>query len=277
MHHFLFQQSIEDPTAAQGALVTLAPNQAEDWSQALSYYRETFAGKDLLQREMARIKDALGDAGSDSSIADSSLDRSLIEILEGAAPVYRAEWWRGHDRSNRLWIDQLLPLLTEHEQFLKTRLSDAYKVEWPDVRIRADIVCHANWAGAYTTLYPTRITISSSDSDQTPGESLELIFHEASHALVGRIQEAIRDRVRRIGKLLPRKSLWHAVLFYTTGEIVRTVLPAYNPYANSHGLWTRTWPDHLSALEREWKPYLDGDREFDTAIAALVNELAVDP
>ena len=277
LHHFLFQQSIADPIAGQVASVTLAPNQAEDWSQAISYYRESFASKDLLHREMARIKNALGDAGNDSSIGATSLDGNLLKILEAAAPVYRAEWWKGHDRSNRLWIDQLLPLLTQHEQFLKTRLSDVYKVEWPDTRIRADIVCHANWAGAYTTLYPTRITISSGDSDQPPGESLELIFHEASHALVGRIEEAISDRARRIGKLLPRKSLWHAVLFYTTGEIVRTVLPVYDPYAHTHGLWTRAWPDHLSALESEWKPYLDGDREFDAAIAALVDELAVDP
>ena len=65
--------------------------------------------------------------------------------------------------------------------------------------------------------------------------------------------------------------------FSTTGEIVRTVLPAYNPCAHAHGLWTRAWPDHLSALESEWKPYLDRDREFDAAIAALVDELAVDP
>ena len=277
LHHFLFQQSIEDPTAAQVAIATLSPNQAEDWSQAISFYRKTFAGKDLLQREMARIKNALGGVDSDSSIAATGLDRSLREVLEPAAPVYRAEWWKGHDRSNRLWIDQLLPLLTEHEQFLKTRLSDVYGVAWPDAQIRADIVCHANWAGAYTTLYPTRITISSEDSDQPPGERLELIFHEASHALVGKIQEAISARVRRIGKLLPRKSLWHAVLFYTTGEIVRTVVPAYNPYANTHGLWSRAWPDHLSVLESEWMPYLDGDREFDAAIAALVDELAVDP
>ena len=29
------------------------------------------------------------------------------------------------------------------------------------------------------------------------------------------------------------------------------------------------WPDHLGACEREWKPYLDGEREFDAAIRAL--------
>ncbi len=277
LHHFLFQQSIEDPNAGQVALAALGPNQAEDWSKAIVYYRETFAGKNLLQREMARIKNALGDAGSDSLFSATGLDGDLVEILEAAAPVYRAKWWKSHDRSNRLWIDQLLPLLTQHEQLLKTRLSDAYKVEWPDARIGADVVYHANWAGAYTTLYPTRITISSEDSDPPPEEGLELLFHEASHSLIGWVEGAIGDRVRSIGKLLPRKSLWHAVLFYTTGEVLREVLPGYTPYAHRHGLWDRAWPGHLGALESEWKPYLNGDREFDAAVRALVDELAVDP
>ena len=127
LHHILFQQSVEDPNAGQVAMVALAPNRAEDWSQAIRYYTETFGGKNLLQREMARIKNALGDAGSDSSIAATSLDRELIQTLEAAAPVYRTEWWQSHDRSNQFWIEQLLPLLAQHEQSRHpTRLS----AEW---------------------------------------------------------------------------------------------------------------------------------------------------
>ena len=30
-------------------------------------------------------------------------------------------------------------------------------------------------------------------------------------------------------------------------------------------------------LEAEWKPYLNGNREFETAIGAQVNRLTVDP
>ena len=277
LHHFLFHLSIEDPAAEHVTLDRLEPNQAEDWSQAVSYYRKTFEGKDLLQREMTRIKNALGDAGNDSSIGVTSLDAELARVLEAAAPVYRAHWWTSHDQSNRLWVDQLVRLITINESLVKTRLSEVYQVEWPDARIRADVVYHANWAGAYTTLYPTRITISSKDDDQSAEERLELLFHEASHALVGKIQDAIGDRLHSVEKILPRKSLWHAVLFYTTGEIVRSVLPGYTPYAHTHGLWDRAWPDHLSALESEWKPYLDGDKEFDAAIASLVDVLAVDP
>ena len=273
LHHFLFWQAAKEwPNESTGSIALSAPH-ALAWGQALEYYGERFHGKDLLQRDMAEIKNALGDVGNTQSVEGSSLDAGLARVLEGAAAVYRAAWWSGHDRSNRSRIRQLVPLVLQHERWLKARLSDTYKTKWPDAGIPTDVVFHANWAGAYTTLYPTRITISSEDSDQPPPASLELLFHEASHGLVERVRASISGRARSLGKLLPRKSLWHAVLFYSTGEIVRQRFPGYTPYAMRHGLWERAWPDHLGALEKEWQPYLDGQRDFDSAISALVDEL----
>ena len=277
LHHFLFQHAVEQPPADMTGLSKLAPEHVQGWSTALGHYREQFAGKDLLERDMARIKNALGDAGNARSLNATGLDVGLVVALEMAAPVYRAVWWQAHDRSNRSRIDRLIPLIARHEGRLGVRLSEIYETEWPDTRIQTDVVFHANWAGAYTTLYPTRITISSEDAGEPPLESLEILFHEVSHALVDKVRAAISQRTRSLGKLLPRKSLWHAVLFYSTGEIVREGIPGYTPYALKHGLWERAWPDHLDVLEREWKPYLDGDRDFEAAIEALVDGLAVDP
>ncbi len=255
----------------------LTPSQAEAWSRALGYYAEAFRGKDLLQRDMAAIKNALSDSGNDFSLEERNLDPDIVKVLEAAAPVYRILWRREHDPSNRAWIRRLRPLLTEHEEVLKERLATVYATAWPERAIRVDIVFHANWAGAYTTLYPTRITIASSDHNRPAAEGLETLFHEASHALIGTIREAIGERTRSLGKLLPRRTLWHAVLFYSTGEIVRRRIPGYTPYALEHGLWERVWPDHLNVLEAAWKPYVDGNRELDAAIEALVDGLAVDP
>ena len=277
LHHFLFQYAVERSADDRAGPIKLTPEQASDWDSALSYYREQFQGEDLLRRDMAVIKNALADAGNERSLDSSGLDSELVAALEAAAPIYRAVWWQGHDRSNRSRIDQLLPLVTRHEDWLKVRLSDIFRTEWPEPRIRTDVVFHANWAGAYTTLHPTRITISSQDSSQPPQESLEILFHEASHALISKVRASISERARSLGKLLRRKSLWHAVLFYSTGEVVRQRVPGHTPYAVKHGLWERAWPDHLAVLEKEWKPYLDGNREFDAAIGALVEALVVDP
>ena len=276
LHHFLYRQAFDSAADKSAASMPSARAQAEAWNRALDYYQTAFAGKDLLQRDMAIIKNALSDAGSAASLKIAGLDADLTAVLEAAAPAYRARW-REHDLRNRAWIRRLRPLLAEHERVLKGRLSSAYATAWPERAIRADIVFHANWAGAYTTLYPTRITIASNDPDESAAESLEILFHEASHVLIGKIREAISEQARSIGRLLPRKTLWHAVLFYTTGEIVRRRIPGYTPYALRHGLWERAWPDHLDALEAAWRPYLDGGRELDAAIRELVAGLAVAP
>ena len=277
LHHFLFQLAVERPAEDIAAPSKLAPTQTQDWRKALTHYREHFEGKDLLDRDMAAIKNALGDAGNARSLDATSLDIGLVDALEMAAPVYRTVWWTAHDRSNRSLIERLIPLVARHEGWLRVRLSEIYRTEWPGSRIQTDVVFHANWAGAYTTLYPTRITVSSDDAGEPPPESLEILFHEASHAMIERVQASISQRTRTLGMLLPRKSLWHAVLFYSTGEVVRECIPGYTPYALEHGLWERVWPAHLDVLEREWKPYLQGNRRFDVAIEALVNELAVPP
>lgn len=273
LHHFLiWQAATAAPNESTGSIGLSAP-QALAWRQALEFYRDRFDGDDLLQPAMVEIKNVLGDAGNSQSIVDSGLEAGLVQALEEAAPVYRALWWDEHDRSNRSRIGQLDSVVPQHERPLKARLSDTYKTKWPETRIPTDVVFHANWAGAYTTLYPMRITISSEDSDQSSPEGLELLFHEASHGLIERVRTAISRRARSLGMLLPRKSLWHAVLFYSTGEIVRQRFPGYTPYAMRHSLWERVWPDHLGALEREWKPYLDGHKDFESAINALVDDL----
>lgn len=273
LHHFLLWQAASRRRNESNGSIALRVPQALAWRQALDFYGEQFHGNDLLQPRMAEIKNVLGGAGNSRSIRWASLDAGLVKALEVAAPVYRAVWWDGHDQRNRSRISQLLPLVSEHERWLKARLAAIFRTSWPDTRIATDVVFHANWAGGYTTLYPTRITVSSEDSDQSPAEGLELLFHEASHGLIERVRASISRRVRASGKLLPRKSLWHAVLFYSTGEMIRERIPGYTPYATRHGLWERAWPDHLNALESKWKPYLDGHEEFGSAINGLVDEL----
>ena len=277
LHHFLFQRAVERPVDNFAALSNLAPEQTQDWSKALTYYREQFDGKDLLDRDMVVLKNALGDAGNARSLNATGLDGGLVGALEMAAPVCRAVWWAAHDRSNRSYIERLIPLIARHEDKLKVRLSEIFRTEWPGPNIQTDVVFHANWAGAYTTLYPTRITVSSEDAGEPAPENLEILFHEVSHALIDKVQASISYRTRSLGTLLPRKSLWHAVLFYSTGEIVRERIPGYTPYALKHGLWERVWPDHLGVLEREWKSYLVGNRGFEDALEAVVDGLAVDP
>jgi hypothetical protein len=127
------------------------------------------------------------------------------------------------------------------------------------------------------------ITISSTDERNQGPAALEVLFHEASHALSGGVRDAIARECRTQSKPIPR-DLWHALLFYTTGEVIQRALQAqetpdsasvepYLPYAYRNGLFARDWQGYQHLLERYWQPYLDGKTDFDTAVMHLVSAL----
>jgi hypothetical protein len=49
------------------------------------------------------------------------------------------------------------------------------------------------------------------------------------------------DRLRGHNDRVHKGELWHEVLFYTSGELVRERIPGYVPFADENGLWTRVW------------------------------------
>ncbi len=149
-------------------------------------------------------------------------------------------------------------------------------------------MAYANWAGAYTTVDPLRVTISSLDQRNQGAQALEVLFHEGSHGIAEAVQTAIIRECRQRDKPIPR-DLWHALVFYTTGEVIRTVLAGYSAtqgdkggsvpgngytaYAVREGLYQRGWKNYLDLLQRFWQPYLDGKASFDDAIARMVSAL----
>jgi len=277
----------------------LAAAEQKTWEGAVSYYVANYAEKDLLfTTELIQMKDQLGDfedcdelSGRKRKFCDAGLPPNLTQVLEAVAPVYRAHLWPEHDRANRRWIFQVAPLVREQGVGLSERLADIYQTRWPHQKIRVDVVAYANWAGAYTTVDPLRVTISSLDSRNQGPQALEVLFHEGSHGIAEPVQAAIIRECRQRDKPIPR-DLWHALVFYTTGEVIRTVLTSssatpqdkggsvsgnggagYSAYAVREGLYQRGWKNYLELLQRFWQPYLDGKASFDDAIARMVSSL----
>jgi hypothetical protein len=158
---------------------------------------------------------------------------------------------------------------------LKKDLAAAYQTDWPTTPIRVDVAEYANWSGAYTTLGPTHITISSVSAGNQGDAAIEILFHEASHAMIRKIRTALTDEMMAQHKLLRTREFWHAVLFYTAGEMVRRHLDAYTPYAVKNGLYDRAWAGAPEVLDKDWKPYLDGKIELATAVHRLVVDYGV--
>jgi len=313
LHHTLYRQARLQRSSAAGAnavnatagMTSLSPAEARAWNSALAFYSKTYADKDLtVSLEMILIKNQLGDfetcedlSGTRKKNCDAGLPAQLTQTLESAAPVYRAHLWSEHDRSNRRWIAAVAPLVRRSGLDLSHRLAEIYETAWPKERIRVDVASFASSTGAYTTLDPLRVTISATDARNQGAEALEVLFHEASHGIADVVQDAIFRECRQRDKPIPR-DLWHALLFYTTGEVIRPVAanspaPAtsssspdpsssspsssissgYVPYAVREGLYKRGWENYLRLLTQYWQPYLDGRVDFSDAVAHMVSAL----
>jgi hypothetical protein len=297
LHHVLYQQARvklklvparQESVAGSAAFALegverLTAAEAAAWNAAVDFYGREYAGRDLVfASDLIILKNRLAEWEAEATLETSGLRPQVVQTLERAAGVYRARWWEAHDRANREWIAAAAPLVREYGVELARQLAAVYDTPWPAEKIRVDVAVQANWAGAYTTLDPLRVTMSSRDARNQGWAALEVLFHEASHGIAARVRDAIARECRARNKPIPR-DLWHALLFYTTGDVVRRAvrLPAsagkpgeaYQTYAQRHGLYTRGWQNFERLLERYWQPYLDGRVEFERAVTRMVAAL----
>ena len=268
LDRFLYEQALADP----------APDAVTpEWTTALDYYRKKFIKGTPPSGEVVRLHDRLSELEASESLKGSGLDPELIAILDTAAPVYRARWWPAHDRGNRAWIDAVSPMLSKYSADLKHDLAKAYATTWPSMPIRVDVCEYANWAGAYTTIDPSHITISSVAKGNQGDAALEMLFHEGSHTIFKKVLDAMGAEARAQNKLYRRRDVWHAILFYTTGEVVRRQLKGYVPYATKNNLYERGWQGVPEILDKDWMPYLDGKIDMATAIGRIIADYGIDP
>lgn len=277
------------------SLIDFPAAEISAWQRAVIFYSKDLAQRDLLlngdmeniNNQLALMETCPDLEGKTSPGCKSGLRSDLVEALESAAPVYRTHWWSEQDRANREWVGQVGPMIQRMGVALSGQLAEIYQRPWPTERIRVDVVRYAGPYGAYTSLGPTHVTVSSRDTRNGGVYGFEVLFHEASHALASGVNEAIAHAFRDRDKPIPR-DLWHALLFYTTGEIVRRdvevgtmTLPreksgaagGYVPYAARFGLYSGSWERFRASLDLYWRPYLDGRVSFDTAIARLAEDL----
>ena len=276
----------EAATAATAARPERGDSASRDWNAAVEYYQHEFSNRDLLvDGSMVAIYDRLGElegcadlSGRGKPACASGLRPEMIAILEGAAPIYRSHGWEQDDKVNRDWIASVAPLVRQMGGTLAEQLAAVYHGDWPRKPMRVDVVSYGGLFGSYTTLDPTHITISSTDPRNQSYAGFEVLFHEASHALASAVFHGIAKECRARDIPIPR-DLWHALLFYTTGQLVKQMLEqkklaaSYTPYAYRYGLFDRGWQNYQHVLEASWQPYLDGKVSFDRALAQVVEGL----
>jgi hypothetical protein len=103
------------------------------------------------------------------------------------------------------------------------------------------------------------------------------------------VENAITRECRQRDKPIPR-DLWHALVYYTTSEVLRPVMQEAGPDPQSGDMilprqvnmsrmppdlrekfTQRGWEEYIRLLNIYWQPYLDGKVNFEDAIAHLIS------
>ena len=268
LHHFV-------RAAARGgpAPTVLSDEESRPWAEGVEFYKQYAARDLLLDAGMVDVKSALRGAEGKPSLDGIEIDAALKATLERLMPIYRRRWWPEHDRTNRAWIAAVQPLLDRHGTALSQALTRTYETTWPSDPVPVDVSVTAGPNGAYTTGPPTHVTMSSTDRSLQGLASLEMLFHESSHSPVSNLFLRVREAATEQNVPVPPQ-LWHAVLFYTAGELTSRELTAngvaYSAYADQ-GLYTNLCGAGCrEKIAEHWTPRLDGKRSVGDSLSALV-------
>ena len=282
LHHFLYvlgrvEAKMPDikreavagaPADEAEGLSTLSDADRQAWREAVSAYANGLSKLDMVfSRPLYDVTNALRRAPSDRPLAAATLDPAVVTALERAAPVYRRVWWPRHRESNRTWLQSMQDPLKKYGPQLLAYVTRVYQEPWMKDGFPVNLSGWSNWSGAYSTA-DSLLVIATQNPGNQGLHGFEIMFHEAMHQW----DEEIDSRMKKIATANGLKFndlLSHAMIFYTTGEAMKTVVPSHVPYAEIAGIWKGRMGAFKPALDAHWKPYLEGKTTLDEALLAL--------
>lgn len=264
---------------------TLAPAEAEQWHKALGYYDSHFDSDNLFDHFTEAMPALHGLGPTQVPPTTTDIDQGWQSHLVLAAPIYKARFWPDHERKDRAYVERMRPLIAAHGAWFAKRLVAVYGTPLPTGPIDVDVTPAVPLFGGFTRGEPpytgeheALITLSSEDPAYAGDTGVEMLFHEVSHLLVGRVQEGLEASAKRQGRKVGGR-LWHDVIFYTAGHLTQERFgPTYVPYAErpTSQLFDGAAHPTVVLLKRCWQPYLDGRTTLDAAIDAIVASLPAD-
>lgn len=283
LHHFLYvlgrvEAKMPDitreavagaPADEAGGLALLSEAERQAWRDAVALYAKGLSRQDtVFDDALVTVTNTMRRAAEASSAATLKIDAALAAALDRAAPIYRKAWWPRHRDGNRAWLQSMQDPLKQYGPPLLAYVARAYQEPWMTGGFPVQISAWSNWAGAYSTS-ESLLVIGTRNKGNAGLHGFEIMFHEAMHQW----DEEIYARMTSIAKANNLKipnQLSHAMIFYTTGEAMRTVVATHVPYADVAGIWKGRMGAFKPALDAHWKPYLDGKGTLDDALSALL-------
>ena len=272
------RQSVGSPLLLPDS--SLREDERSAWDEARDAYTPLAKLNLIFDERLIRINNALSRAGDVQLLPSGTVEPDVLAVLNAAAPVYRSHLWDQHRAANEKWITDFSPMVLQHAVAVTSVLAAAYQVKWPSDPILVDLACESGPTLAYTTggrPGTAGHTVIAPTKASDPDVAFEIVFHEASHTVDGHIMQMVDDEAAR-QHVKADPELWHTIIFYTAGEVVRRELgrqndPTYKPYANRVDLYQSAgWQKLQKALETDWQPYLDRKVDLKTAMRDVVRD-----
>jgi hypothetical protein len=278
LHHFLRAEARRQGRGAElvQPLDSLAAPEREVWTAALDAYRP-LAGRSLLfDQDLVRLHVALAGIDGEGELPPGLVGAELSRALNGAAPVFRARHWAARARTNYEWIARTRPAVERLGVRVTDALAAAHQRAWPAHPVLVGVTSETGPDLAYTTSAapPGFCGLTAINPSVAPGspEAIECVFHEAAHVLDATLVRWVEEESARQG-VEPPDDLWHAMLFYTAGELSARALGRPGTYRAD---LEQGFAAYLPALDACWKPYLDGELPLADALCELVGRTAAD-
>lgn len=285
LHHFLYvlgraEAGMSDikrravagaPADQEAGLGRLTDSERAVWRDAVTAYAKTISLKDaVFDKEVFEVTNSLAALGPADTLDRAGLNPAVRAVLDNAAPVYRKAWWPQHQKSNHDRMAELTRLVEQHGDQILRYITRAYREPWPAGGYPVNISAYSDWAGAYSTRGDL-LVFSSTDPGNTGTHGLEIVFHEAMHQWDDAMFDKLRVAAQQNNVARIPGGLTHAMIFFTAGEAVRSVVPAHVPYAEREGMWRGgPFAPFKSKLDSSWKPYLDGKGTLNDALTGLL-------
>jgi hypothetical protein len=203
-------------------------------------------------------------------VSTLKINRAVAAALASAAPIYRRVWWPRHRESNRTWLAGMQEPLKKFGPQILSYVTRVYQEPWMTGGFPVNLSAWSNWSGAYSTAtFDSLLVVATMNPGNRGLHGFEITFHEAMHQWDEEIDARLMN-IAKANKLKFNDLLSHAMIFYTTGEAMRSVVPDHVPYAEIAGIWKGRMGAFKPALDKYWKPYLDGKITLDEALTGLL-------
>ena len=279
----LHQRLVHESRFKTAPPVAIEGEKLASWRQAVADYGRFLGNRSpIFNHDLAGLNLTLSE--TDSENLPDSIPPGAARVLRSAMSLYQEAQWEADDRANRFWMQVARALIEAAGEELAAAHERVYGVPFP-TRIRVDVSPFAWQFGAYTVGEGdfAHVVISSTDPGYRSFAALEMLMHEPSHAIVGARNAAVGTELTRISAELgvsTPPNLWHAILFYTSGELTRRALARrgvddYQPVIL--GMYRRGFADYREALETHWQGWIDGKIGRDEAIRRMLVATAGKP